>query len=72
MIDIPRAATNFRYFADAVISPKLDRINHQGRLASVATRGPVGESYTEFFINMQNCFLKSIIVFKYFWIRENQ
>lgn len=26
MIDIPRAATNFRYFAEAIMSPKLDRV----------------------------------------------
>ena len=42
IIDIPRAATNFRFFAEAIISPKLDRVNYQGNLASVATRTPIG------------------------------
>ena len=47
MIDIPRAATNFRYFAESIISPKLDHVSYQqmpqGQLmASVAHRVPVG------------------------------
>ena len=47
MIDIPRAATNFRYFAESIISPKLDRVSYQsvpnvGEMTSVAGRVPVG------------------------------
>ena len=29
IVDIPRAATNFRYFAEAIISPKRDHYNLQ-------------------------------------------
>ena len=45
MMDIPRAAMNFRYFAN-VISKKtdddIDRVAHQNDLVSIARRVPIG------------------------------
>ena len=45
MMDIPRAAMNFRYFANVISEKKdddIDRVAHQNDLISIARRVPVG------------------------------
>jgi len=45
MMDIPRAAMNFRYFANVISEKKdddIDRVAHQNDLISIARRVPIG------------------------------
>ena len=53
VLDIPRSAMNFRYFANVISEKKdddIDRIAHQNDLVSIARRVPIGVAGSRSFI----------------------
>ena len=53
VLDIPRSAMNFRYFANVISEKKdddIDRIAHQNDLVSIARRVPIGVAGPRSFI----------------------